>query len=289
MAMVRLNGIDLFVETTGAGSPVVLVHASWFDHADWELVVPLIAREHTVVTYDRRGHGQSADSSSPGTYGDDADDLLAVLSDVVRAPAHVVTHSSSGIIASIAAMRRQVAFASLNMHEPPLFDRLAGDPEAGPVLRPIQEGLASVREQLERGAFESAARDFSNDVAFGPYAWESELGADSRARMIANAPTFLDELRQPQRLSLDLTALATLRAPILLTVGGDSPRLRWMMQDDLRAAVPLAKGYVFAGARHAPHRTDPEMFARVVQAFATGRSMPDEHAASPDSGTLVTR
>jgi len=280
MPMVHLNGIDLFVETAGAGSPVVLVHASWFDHADWNLVAPLIADEHTVVTYDRRGHGQSADSSSPGTYGDDADDLLAVLADVVGAPAHVVTHSSSGIIALIAAMRRQDAFASLNMHEPPLFDLLAGDPEAGPVLRPIREGLASVREKLDRGAFESAAREFSNDVSFGPGAWESELGADSRARMIANAPTFLDELRQPERLSLDLTALSTFRAPILLTVGGDSPRLRWMMHDHIRAAVPLAKEYVFAGARHAPHRTDPGMFARVVKAFAIGRwPMPPKAAA----------
>ena len=277
MAMVHLNGIDLFIETLGAGSPVVLVHASWFDHTDWNLVAPLIAHEHTVVTYDRRGHGQSRDSSSPGTYGDDADDLLAVLADVVGAPAHVVTHSSSGIIALIAAMRRQDAFASLNMHEPPLFDLLAGDPKAGPVLRPIREGLASVREKLERGAVESAAREFSNDVSFGPGAWESELGADSRARMIANAPTFLDELRQPERLSLDLTALSTFRAPTLLTVGGDSPRLRWMMHDHIRAAVPLAKGYVFAGACHAPHRTDPGMFARVVEAFATGRwPMPTE-------------
>jgi pimeloyl-ACP methyl ester carboxylesterase len=280
MPMVHLNGIDLFVDTAGAGSPVVLVHPSWFDHADWNLVAQLIAHEHTVVTYDRRGHGQSADSSSPGTYGDDADDLLAVLADVVGAPAHVVTHSSSGIIALIAAMRRQDAFASLNMHEPPLFDLLVGDPNAGPVLRPIREGLASVREKLERGAFESAAREFSDDVSFGPGAWESELGADSRARMIANAPTFLDELRQPGRLSLDLKALSTFRAPILLTVGGDSPSLRWMMHDHIRAAVPLAKEYVFAGARHAPHRTNPGMFARVVNAFATGTwPMPTKVAA----------
>jgi pimeloyl-ACP methyl ester carboxylesterase len=95
--------------------------------------------------------------------------------------------------------------------------------------------------------------------------------------MIANGPTFLDELRQPERLSLDLTALSTFRAPILLTVGGDSPRVRWMMHDHIRAAVPLAKDYVFAGARHAPHRTDPGMFARVVNAFAAGRwPMPTE-------------
>lgn len=37
-----------------------------------------------------------------------------------------------------------------------------------------------------------AARQFVEEVAFGPGAWENELPAEMRAVFVQNAPTYLD-------------------------------------------------------------------------------------------------
>ncbi|MFF1490964.1 alpha/beta fold hydrolase [Streptomyces sp. NPDC058304] len=40
MARARVNGVDLYYEVVGEGEPLVLVHGSWVDHENWQLVVP---------------------------------------------------------------------------------------------------------------------------------------------------------------------------------------------------------------------------------------------------------
>ena len=55
--------IHLHYEDLGAGSPVVLIHGWPLSGRSWEAQVPaLIDAGHRVITYDRRGFG---DSSQP--------------------------------------------------------------------------------------------------------------------------------------------------------------------------------------------------------------------------------
>ncbi|MHB8512105.1 MAG: alpha/beta fold hydrolase [Actinomycetota bacterium] len=49
-----LNGVTLWVEVNGSRELLVLVHGSWVDHHAWRAVVPLLAEQFQVVTYDRR-------------------------------------------------------------------------------------------------------------------------------------------------------------------------------------------------------------------------------------------
>ena len=57
-----VNGTRLFYELSGSGDPLVLVHGSWVDHKDWQLVVPSLTKSFRVLTYDpgatpsARGH-----------------------------------------------------------------------------------------------------------------------------------------------------------------------------------------------------------------------------------------
>jgi len=45
----RVNGAKLFYELNGSGDPLVLVHGSWVDHKDWQLVVPHLARSFRSI------------------------------------------------------------------------------------------------------------------------------------------------------------------------------------------------------------------------------------------------
>lgn len=59
--------IDIYYEDHGTGDPVVLIHGWPLSGRSWEKQVPaLIKAGYRVITYDRRGFGDSA-SRGPGT------------------------------------------------------------------------------------------------------------------------------------------------------------------------------------------------------------------------------
>lgn len=60
MSTSTVNGVQLYWELAGnSGEPLVLVHGSWVDHHNWDMVVPLLSQSFRVITYDRRGHSLS--------------------------------------------------------------------------------------------------------------------------------------------------------------------------------------------------------------------------------------
>ena len=68
--------IELHYEDMGTGSPVVLIHGWPLSGASWEKqVTALLAAGHRVITYDRRGFGQSSRPSVDYDYDTFADDL----------------------------------------------------------------------------------------------------------------------------------------------------------------------------------------------------------------------
>jgi len=70
------SNIDLYYEDHGSGQPVVLIHGYPLDGHSWEKQLPvLLDTGHRVITYDRRGSGQS----SQPTFGYDYDTFAADL------------------------------------------------------------------------------------------------------------------------------------------------------------------------------------------------------------------
>jgi non-heme chloroperoxidase len=70
------GAIELYYEDHGAGSPIVLVHGWPLSGRSWERQVPvLVAGGHRVITYDRRGFGESSKPISGYDYDTLAGDL----------------------------------------------------------------------------------------------------------------------------------------------------------------------------------------------------------------------
>lgn len=68
--------IELYYEDHGSGSPVVLIHGYPLNGASWEKQIPaLLAAGHRVITYDRRGFGNSSQPTSGYDYDTFASDL----------------------------------------------------------------------------------------------------------------------------------------------------------------------------------------------------------------------
>ena len=72
--------VELHYEDAGSGAPVVLIHGWPLSGRSWEGQVPaLVEAGHRVVTYDRRGFGQSSQPWDGYDYDTFAADLEAVL------------------------------------------------------------------------------------------------------------------------------------------------------------------------------------------------------------------
>ncbi|HEX5494404.1 MAG TPA: alpha/beta hydrolase [Mycobacteriales bacterium] len=74
------GSIDLYYEDHGAGRPVVLIHGYPLDGHSWEKQVPaLLDAGHRVITYDRRGFGNSSQPSFGYDYDTFTNDLDALV------------------------------------------------------------------------------------------------------------------------------------------------------------------------------------------------------------------
>jgi pimeloyl-ACP methyl ester carboxylesterase len=69
---VERDGVRVFWERYGAGSPTLLLMPTWsiFPARHWKLQIPYLARHFRVVTFDGRGSGRSDRPLDPAAYAD---------------------------------------------------------------------------------------------------------------------------------------------------------------------------------------------------------------------------
>jgi pimeloyl-ACP methyl ester carboxylesterase len=266
MAMAMVNGVQIFFEVKGSGIPLVLVHGSWDSHHDWDLIVPRLADSFRVVTYDRRGHSQSERPPGPGSIREDVQDLAQLIEHLGPAPAWVIGNSLGASIGLRLAAERPELLRGLIGHEPPLFALLADDPALAPMLAGVSQRIGAVVERIASGDHAGAAEQFVETVALGPGHWP-QLTKKLQQTLIENAPTFLDEARDPEQLRLDLESIKRFSRPTLLTLGQESPPPFAPVVAKLAKVIPRAEVLTFPRAGHIPHATHPDAFVEVTTAF----------------------
>jgi pimeloyl-ACP methyl ester carboxylesterase len=269
MPIDKINGVGIFIEEFGSGDTLVLVHGSWVDHMDWPFVVPLLSSRFHVIVYDRRGHSQSERPPAQGYIREDVADLAAII-ERAGAPAHVVGNSMGGAISLKLAIERPELIRTLAAHEPPLFDLLRDDPKTQHLVETFDGAATPVSEAIAGGKAEEGAHLFV-DAVVGPGFWDM-MPEDARRMMINNAPTFMDEMGDPEIISIDTEALSRFRGPVLLSAGSASPPYFPAIVDKLATVLPNVTRKTFEGAGHIPHVTHPQVYAEAMMEFIGTRS-----------------
>jgi pimeloyl-ACP methyl ester carboxylesterase len=265
----EINGADgtpLTYDLSGNGEPLVLIHGSWGERQTWGLVITALAESFRVISYDRRGHGESSASPDIGTVHDDVADVVAVIDELADGRAHLVGNSYGACIALRMAAAHPERLARMVCHEPPMLGVLEADDDGKPIADEERRKLGEVRQRLERGDYADAAEYFVERVAFGPGAW-SELPPPLQQMFVKHAPTFLGELRDGDALGADLESLRQLKTPILLTHSPDSPAFFAPIVERLAILLPNARRRLLSDIGHVPHMTHPDEYAPVVLDF----------------------
>jgi pimeloyl-ACP methyl ester carboxylesterase len=224
---------DLFVDSWGKGTPVVLVHGSLATGAEeWVAQQPLVEEGFRLLVLDRRGYGRS-----PAATGEDflvdAEDIAELMGDA----AHLVGHSYGGLGVMYAAARRPEATLSLIVLEPGVFALGQEDP-AGRALFDAVRRIWDEKLPDEEWAVRFLKAVGSDPDTFPP---------DFLAAALPLVPV-LRGGRPPWPTDLPLAELAAAQFPKVVVSGGHSAGFDAIC-DDLAGRIAAARAVV-AGAGH---------------------------------------
>ncbi len=92
------DGVKLYYEEAGSGTPVVFVHEFGGDHRSWEAQVRFFSREHRCITFAARGYPPSDVPASADAYSQlrAVEDIIAVMDAAGVRKAHIVGLSMGG-------------------------------------------------------------------------------------------------------------------------------------------------------------------------------------------------
>jgi pimeloyl-ACP methyl ester carboxylesterase len=113
------DGTTIAYEQTGTGPVVVLVSAALADRSGTRRLAKHLAKHFTVINYDRRGRGQSADTQ-PYAVEREVEDIEALI-DASGGSAFLFGSSSGAVLALEAASKLPGKVKKLFMYEPPFI------------------------------------------------------------------------------------------------------------------------------------------------------------------------
>ena len=101
MPRARVNGVQLYYESTGEGFPLVLAHEFAGDFRSWEPQVRYFSRRYRVITYNARGYPPSEVPTEEAAYTQEmaVEDLRGLLEHLGIEKAHIGGLSMGGSLA----------------------------------------------------------------------------------------------------------------------------------------------------------------------------------------------
>jgi pimeloyl-ACP methyl ester carboxylesterase len=197
-----------------------------------------------VLEWHRVGYARSGPAAGHAEIAAQAEQLAQLMLRVDMPRAHVVGHSSGGLIALQLARDHPQRVASLVLLEPALPVPGVGSP-----------GIAQSLQAYERGDRAGAIDIFMRSVAGD--SWRQDIAGelpDPMRAALAHAATFFEqELPAVRAWPFDAAGARGIAVPVLAVMGGGSPQVSasWpRRQEFLLAHLPQVEAHVLPGARH---------------------------------------
>lgn len=271
-----LPGGELQVAEAGprAAPPIVLIHCFSCAMDWWDGMVPLLQRNHRVVTVDLLGHGGSEKPSSGYTPENQAQVVAEALERLDVRAATVVGHSLGGSVGvALAEQDPDLVERLVIVDMPP--DNSYGDLGfiAGLAFQPlIGEALWTIKPDF-------SVRD-GLEIAFAPGFDVPDAYVEDVKRLTYTAyddsPTGTDDFLDDAPLDERMKATAK---PLMVLMGAKEQIVNDPQRalDQYSRTVPTAQTHLIPGAGHSPNVERPAQTAKLILRFA---SEPKEALAS---------
>jgi len=261
--------IELHYEDHGAGTPIVLIHGWPLSGRSWENQVPaLIDAGYRVITYDRRGFGESSQPWSGYDYDTLAADLDALMRHLDLRDATLVGFSMGGgeVVRYLATYGQdRITKAVLASAVPPYLYKAADNPDGGlddAGIAGFEEGVKGGRLAFLDGfatSFFSAGDDLKVSQPQREYALDVAAFASPKGTLDCIAAFARTDFRGD---------LAKITVPTLV-IHGDSDGVVPFEVSGKRSAELIAGAQlvVIEGGPHAINATHAQRFNQALLAF----------------------
>jgi pimeloyl-ACP methyl ester carboxylesterase len=265
-SVLSADGTRIAVSSSGDGPALVLVGGA-FDHRGTPFVdgvVEAFSDRYRVVTYDRRGRGESGDTR-PWSVAREIDDLAAVVADV-GAPVDLL-----GICVGAAVVLHAVAtgvpVGRAVLYEPPY--RASVDAHTDDVLFADR-----LDEMIAGGRRAAAVRAYLTRVLGIPMLQVSAVPLKPKLwkALLADAGVLGRDVRVLSGLVVPERSLAAVGIPVLVAAGTGGPTWTRAAARAVVDTVPGSTSVVLEGQGHVP---DPAVLRSTVDAFLESQRSPD--------------
>lgn len=261
-----MNGVQLNVERSGVGPPVLCLHGFTGSLRTWDALAEALSDRFTVLTVDLLGHGRSDAPPDAQRYSAEqtAADLVALLHQLGYERASFVGYSMGGRVALQAAVAYPHAVSALVLEsaspgiaaDADRYERRRSDGALAEIIE--REGVEAFVGLWERVPLFASQASLPPDV----------LDAQRRERLQQSAVGLAGSLRglgagTQQPLFNRLEGLAM---PVLL-IAGELDAKYSRLATEMARAVPSARSAIVPGAGHNVHLEKPEEFERLVVDF----------------------
>jgi pimeloyl-ACP methyl ester carboxylesterase len=260
------DGTDIAYEVAGSGPSLILVDGATQTRSSGSKpeLISVLAEHFTVVSYDRRGRGDSGDTL-PYAVQREVEDIAALIGETGE-PALLYGHSSGGSLAFEAALALGPRVAKLAMYEVPYDD----DPAS---RAPWAKYLADLSEALGAGRHGDAIALFMAYVGMPAEQIEAIRQAPFWGPTEAIAPTLAYDhtaILGPDK-AVPVERARMLSVPALVLYGGAGEAFIAETAKTLAAAIPDAELRVVPGEGH---QVSPTALAPFLVGFFLGDRSP---------------
>lgn len=264
MSLIHTNGAQIFAQSTGNGSPILLICGMASDVSSWTPITPLLEGSNTIISFDNRGAGRTKTDSQNWTIDDMVADVLAVLDHHNIKRAHIVGHSMGGMIALRLAHKFPERVGSLVM--------------MSSLNAPSQKGIMFFEQMVELYGTKMPIEDWFAllfHALFSPPFFNDPAQVQAAGLSAASYP-----FRQSsENLKAQTSALATIMpiditkitTPTLSLIGeNDSTVLPHRAHASLKA-LPNITFKTLANAAHSVHWEAPQEVTNEIKDFINAR------------------
>lgn len=255
---VLIPGGRLYYERSGAGEPVILIHADSLDHRMWDGQVRAFAERYDTIRLDMRGFGRSpVPGATPYSF---AGDLAAFIDGLGIANAHLVGSSLGGAVAIEFALEWPDRVLSLVLAD----TGLAGFPYSAEFVGVIRE----VTRLSRSGDLTGAKAYWLSLPFFARSLAEQDVSAAIRA-MVADTSCYRwvgeNQPERPPRTPSE--HISDIHVPTLVVTGEHDIPDFIAVGDFVHAHIAGSERLTVKGAGHLPNMDAPIAFNGSVLGF----------------------
>jgi len=266
MPKTTANGIEIYYETHGTGTPLVLISGLGYSLWQWHRMVPFLAEHFQVIAFDNRGVGQSDKPAGPYSAQMLAADTAGLLDILGIEKAVVMGHSMGGFIAQAMALDfpqkvEKLILCSTNFGGPRHI------PVTAEAMKVLTDVTSDALTRFKNGLVVSTAPSWAEKNPEMIQKWIEWRVANPIEPVLYQAQLAIGLALMPEAAAFE-TMLPRLNVPTLILFGAHDKVVPPENAKLLAKKITNSKIVIFPDAGHFFPIEIPEAASRVVIEFA---------------------